>query len=315
MRNALLVAALAFVSCSARTVTPPPPEVTGADAGAVEASCGCAQWTAPVDVGPIGEPALVELSGLAASRAHPGVLYAHNDSGDTARFFALSTAGNALGEFQLSGATAIDWEDLAVGPCGGPSCVYLGDIGDNLRRRTDYAVYRVAEPDVEASAPVGVVVLPAFERLAFAYPLGEKNNAETLLVHPVTGRLYVATKEPTGQPSRLFRFPAAPSTTAPSELELVGTLPVPTPTDAQLTAGAVSPCGDRLLLRMYNRLVELTVPAGQPFEAVLGATPVTVPSATEDQGEAVAWSADGRGYFTSSEVVVHPARLSQVGCR
>ena len=42
-----------------------------------------------------------ELSGLAASSKHPGILYAHNDSGDTARFFALSEAASFQAELHL----------------------------------------------------------------------------------------------------------------------------------------------------------------------------------------------------------------------
>ena len=64
------------------------------DAGpvAVDAGpdCRCSAWGNPRNVGTIGAP-LVELSGLVASRPPPGVLFAHNDSGDTARFFSLST--------------------------------------------------------------------------------------------------------------------------------------------------------------------------------------------------------------------------------
>jgi hypothetical protein len=40
-----------------------------------------------------------------------------------------------------------------------------------------------------------------------------------------------------------------------------------------------------------------------------------VPVADEPQGEAVAYRADGLGYFTSSEVVSGPVGLSAVRCR
>ena len=98
--------------------------------------------------GTITDPALVEISGLAASRTVPGVLWANNDSGDGPRVYALSAAGELLGTYDLAGAEAIDWEDIAVGPGPDPSLhyVYVGDIGQNGGLRDQVEVYRVPEP-------------------------------------------------------------------------------------------------------------------------------------------------------------------------
>src|SRR5689334_14681170 len=90
----------------------------------VSTSCGtCTVYGTPSVVGNVPS-ALVELSGLAPSHRHPGVLYMHNDSGDTARFFAMSEAAVGLGEFRVQAASAVDWEDIAVGPCPAGSCVF-----------------------------------------------------------------------------------------------------------------------------------------------------------------------------------------------
>ncbi len=255
----------------------------------------------PAKAGPVlGEPDLIELSGLVASRAQPGVLYAHNDSGDTARFFAMDTAARPLGRFVLEGATARDWEDIALGPCPWGTCVYLGDIGDNRRVRSDCAVYRVKEPSVAVGKGAGTVSV-AWEKLAYRYPDEERNNAETLLIHPVSGELYVITKQPAGVPSRVFKFPMPLDPSKEVTLVKVVDLKLPAASDQAITAGDLSPDGAALLLRMYNRLVELKLPAGAPFERIFSAEAVEVPVSAEPQGEAVAWRADGRGYYTSSE--------------
>jgi hypothetical protein len=283
------------------------------DAGAGDAGLACcAQWGNPRVAGPLGDAELVELSGLVASRSQPGVLYAHNDSGDSARFFALSTTGAALARFTLSGATARDWEDIALGPCDAGACVWLGDIGDNAFVRTDYAVFRVVEPQVP---PDGGTVDVAWERFAYEFPDGEKHNAESLFAHPVTGRLYLVTKENLG-PSQVYRFPEPLNAQGVNVLDYVTTLSVPTAVDGRLTAADVSPCGDSILLRLYNRLVELKLPAGETnFERIFGATPVDVPVANEPQGEAVAYSADGRTFFTASEKLIDPVQLNESRCR
>lgn len=275
----------------------------GADAGTAftdDGGCACAAWGPSASAGLLADPELVELSGLAASRAHPGVLWAHNDSGDSARFFGLSDQGATLGRFTLPGAVARDIEDLALGPCPLGTCVYLGDIGDNLAVRDDTAVFRVAEPQPRPDAGTGSFPV-SFERFDFAYPNGRHHNAEALLVHPVTGDVYVLTKQGPGTRSRVYRFPRPLDASAEAVLEDLGEASVPASGDLHLTGGDVSPCGNALLLRMYNRVVELRLPPGRPFEAIFQAAPRALPTASEPQGEAVAWSHDGRAYFTASE--------------
>lgn len=305
---------LLLATCAPRPAATLIPEVElpGADGGAPDAGprCDCAVWGNPRPVGTIGAP-LDELSGLVASRRQPGVLFAHNDSGDTARFFALAGTGAILEEYTLEGVPARDWEDVALGPCPEGTCLSLGDIGDNSEVRTDYAVYRVPEPMVGDAGVVSV----GWVRLGYEFPGKARHNAEALLAHPVTGRLYLITKPVTG-PSEVYRFPAEPSATESSVLELVATLAVPGAADRPLTAADVNPCGTAVLLRMYNRLVELRLPVGATdFEALFTQEPVTVPSAQEPQGEAVAYGPDGVTYFTASEKLVGAPPLYEHRCR
>ena len=313
VKHVLLASALFSFSCTPRLATTLVPELGSVD-GSVEVvdagpSCPCVQWGNPRNAGLVTEP-LVELSGLVASRAQPGVLYAHNDSGDTARFFAIGVDARLLQTFTLDGATANDWEDIALGPCPSGTCVYLGDIGDNLRIRTNYAIYRVPEPQVTS----GTTSVP-WVRFAYEYPSAARHNAEAIFMHPVTGRLYLVTKEDTA-PSEVYRFPLPFDAAKTAVLERVATLTVPSQTDRPLTAADVNPCGTAVLLRMYNRLVELRLPANETdFEKIFLVEPVTVPFANEGQGEAVAYSASGMSYFTSSEKLVDPPPLFEYRCR
>src|SRR2546427_279731 len=84
-------------------------------------------------VGTLRDPRLFEASGIAVSRAHPGVLWTHNDSGDSATVYAITLAGNLLATYRVPGATAVDWEDIALGPCPEHAgrCLFIADTGDN----------------------------------------------------------------------------------------------------------------------------------------------------------------------------------------
>ena len=100
-----------------------------------------------------------ETSGLAASSVNKGLLYIHNDSGDTSRFFLIGEDGTlkAIYTFKanpLIKNTVTDCEDIAVsiGPKAGKHYVYIGDIGDNNAKRKYITVYRIKEPKLKSSA-------------------------------------------------------------------------------------------------------------------------------------------------------------------
>ncbi|HEX9611134.1 MAG TPA: hypothetical protein VF978_04545, partial [Gemmatimonadales bacterium] len=98
--------------------------------------------------GEFKNPRLTESSGVAVSRTHTGVLWTHNDSGDGPYLYATDLRGGDRGFLRVSGAEAIDWEDMALGPCPlRGTCLYLADTGDNLEVRPSVTVYAVPEPE------------------------------------------------------------------------------------------------------------------------------------------------------------------------
>lgn len=282
--------------------------------GGVTCQQTCSSWTNERTVGSVLDP-VKELSGLAASRTQANVLYAHNDSGDQARFWAISaTNGTVMQQFLLEApATNVDWEDAAMGPCPNSSapCLFIGDVGDNSLLRTSYALYVVPEPLVTAG---GKKMSVPFQTLPFTYPNGDRKNSEAILVDPTNGRPYVITKEDVGRASLVYRFPLPLTPGVSVELELVGASPVPASNDLQLTGADASPCGDAILLRTYGRLWMLRA-SDLGLESAFASTPINMPVLQEDQGEAVAFAADGRSYFTSSETIVDPAPLNSSTCR
>lgn len=158
---------------------------------------------------------LAEASGVAASRKLPGVLWAHNDSSEPT-LVAVSADGASVGRLWIARAAVEDWEDVAVGPCPGGSCIYVGDIGDNNARRSSLTIYRVSEPDSG-----GDVRSRKTESMRLTYPDGPK-DAEALAVVP-NGSVYVVTK---GERSAvvLYRTPGPFTNGATVRLEPVATI-------------------------------------------------------------------------------------------
>jgi hypothetical protein len=292
----------------AEAATTDAPDATEEEAAAPPCPA-CQAYGAVTTIGELEDQRINEISGLAASRLHPGLYYAHNDSGDSARFFALDASGATRGEFQLAQpATAVDWEDLAVGPCALGSCVYLGDVGDNFAQRDDYVVYVVPEPvEWDDSQPV-VVNTTAYP---FRYPDGP-HNCETMLVHPVTGDIYLVTK---GSTWSVYKLPTPHTPGVQAVLEPLGTAALASAGQVA-TGGSVHPCGTRALIRSYGSLWEYRLGEGQAFDQLFQNPPTVVPVANHDQelqGESVGYQLDGLGYLTVSEG--QSAAIHRVRCQ
>jgi len=119
------------------------------------------------------------------------------------------------------------------------------------------------------------------------------------MVDPVSSDILIITKETNGR-SKVFRAPGSSSTTTATVLELVATLTLATSGQGALaTAGDISPSGDRIILRTYTAI--LLWRRGASWSETFSATPIELPSATETQGEGLAFSADGRGWYSAGE--------------
>lgn len=235
-----------------------------------------------------------ELSGLVASRRHPDLFWAHNDSGHAVELFAIRKSGEVVARFPLE-VKAHDLEDLALGPCSAgteETCVYLADVGDNYQVRSEVRILKVPEPDPSAPGSLRPEVL------AFRYPDG-KHNAESLIADPISGALYVITKAP-GTLGQVYRLDGLAEGVMAAAV-LVGTLRPRRGDDHVSTAADLHPTGRRLLLRTYSQVWEFRAPDAGTVEALVNAPGIEVPTAPQQQGEAIAYTADGVGYVMASE--------------
>lgn len=246
------------------------------------------------------DKAITESSGLAASRRSDNLFWTHNDSGDEPLIYAFDRKGRALATFAVTGATASDWEDIAAGPGPGGPALYIADIGDNARRRKDCVVYRVPEPMVGGAPSREIRETAPAVRLRFRYPDG-RHDAESLMVHPQTGDLYIASKNV--KPPVVYRFPTPLSPERRVTLERVAKLRGISPV---LTGGDIAPDGRRLVLRDYLVAFEYHLPPGRPFAAIFHTQPRPIALARERQGESIAYRRDGRALLTTSEGLPTP---------
>lgn len=246
-----------------------------------------------------------EASGIATGIASPGAFYVQNDSGDSARFFALDRhTGTTLATYTVPGVSNVDWEDIAVArDRRGVASVWIADIGDNDSKRGEVRIYRVDEPHVEAGVDA-TTTAPDVWRLR--YP-GGPVDAESLAVAP-GGVAYIVTKSIFGA-SEVYAVPARPDPAKVQALRRIGQIdfhPTGTPGGPNIvgqvtaTGAALSRDGSILVVRTYTDAYLWTVRGGDVARA-LRAKPVHVRLPEQPQGEGVA--IDGSRLIVDSEHV------------
>lgn len=263
-------------------------------------------YSSPVTVGALKSRSISESSGLAASRTTPGVYWTHNDSGNGPFLFAFDASGAARGVWQVPGASSRDWEDMAAGPGAdaGKSYLYIGDIGDNSETRAEIVVYRIPEPVVTAADATSTKKKPQLtdppEIFRLRYPDG-KHDAETLLVHPQTGHLYVVTKVLFENPG-VYEASMPLSVVTSNTMKRVGSLEIPSLLGGFVTGGSISPDGTRVVLCDYFHAYELVMPKnGSRFDAIWKQSFITIDLGRRSQGEAIAYRLDSKALLATSE--------------
>ena len=267
--------------------------VAGAQAGARPAAprppALCGRLRARV-TGRVGDPSANELSGLVRSRSQPGLLWSHDDSGAGPVLFGLRADGRVAARPTVSGAQAVDWEDIAAGPgADGRPLLYVGDLGDNASQRPAVDVYRVAEPGPGATATA-----PA-ARLRLRYPDGA-HDAEALLVDPLRGDLVIVTKALGA--ARAYRTSARLPAGSQATLRRGPSIAL-----SLVTAGDVSADGRIVVLRGYDRLAVWVRRGRERLTTTLRRAPCLSPTslAAEGQGEAIALDRHGTSFATVAE--------------
>ncbi|MDB5110602.1 MAG: hypothetical protein JWR67_1716 [Mucilaginibacter sp.] len=250
---------------------------------------------------------LLEISGVAASRATPGLLYIHNDSGNPNQIYLTDGSGADKGSITLTTVGNRDWEDIAVGPgpVAGKSYVYVGDIGDNNAKYSSVFIYRFPEPDLTGKTLPVILNITSVDIIELKYPDGPR-NAETLMVDPVTKDIYIASKESNTSKIYVARYPQ--SITAVTVLRPVVQLYF-----NKATGSDISPDGTEILLRSNELVWYWKLPADMSISSGLLTKPQHAPYANnEPQGEGIGFAADGTGYYTDTEVRDYPGKSATI---
>jgi hypothetical protein len=263
-------------------------------ASAAEAD-GPVEYGEPKQLARLADRSINESSGLAVSRRNKGIFWTHNDSGGTARIYAIDADGNTCATFTLIGAKNRDWEDIAAYELDGTPYLVVADIGDNGKRRSVYVLYIVEEPEVDARRRNVQEKLRLSQLILFKYPDGSQDG-EGMAVAPHSKTIFVATRNyrprcdvyslplPEKQPGKGL------TATHVARLKItVG------------NAMDISPDGRRAVIGTYHDAYEFTRRGAETWADAMKRKPRKLSMPKRRKGEAIAYGTDGKTLYLTSE--------------
>jgi len=242
---------------------------------------------------------LKEASGLVASIANPGMLWAHNDSGNPAEIFLIDTLAQIKMVCRLANIKNRDWEDIAIGtgPDSTKHYIYVADIGDNDARYPVKILYRFEEPLLTQES----VTITSFDTLYLKLDDGTR-DAEAIMIDPLEHGMYLLSKREDSVHFYKVNYPYEGDT-------LNARFRVKLPY-RNINAAEISPDGTEVVIKDYENIYYWHRPDAGKVSHLLQTPPVVLPYQPEKQGEAITFARDGSGYYTLSESKAgQPARL------
>lgn len=273
----------------------------------------------PAKTGTLPSPLVEEASGLAPSRRTVGLFWAHNDSGDRPVLYAVSEAGELKGRILVSGAEAIDWEDMASFVLDGQSYLLAADVGDNKSVRKSVTLYVVPEPELSSLNPKEERSVKPAWTIPFVFEDGPR-DCEAVAVDPAAGTILLVSKRTT--PPMVYALPLRPAhegvPQVAKRVATLGALPKPSLIDRSLplpswryrdepTALDISADGRLAALLTYGEVRIYERKEGQSWPEALTSSPgIPLPAHELFQAEGVCFSDNGAYVYVVGEGAKQP---------
>jgi hypothetical protein len=287
----------------------------------------CAMPLGMTQAGSITAPSIDEASGLAVSRLNDKILWVHNDSGDTARIFAIDTQGHQLATVNITGVKNIDWEDIASFVYQGEAYLLIADVGDNQAKRSQYQLHLIKEPDLsQLNGQKTLSVKPSWS-MTFTYPEGA-HDCESVAVDVAKQKILLLTKR--DKLPILYELPLiAPSAQGDSnnvsvqminkQAKRLGEIaPLPTAMldyvsiytwagfAGKPTAMDISADGLSAVVLTYTHAFYFTQSQPGDWLALFSTQPQEIALPAIKQAEGVAFSQEGNSIYITSEMLPAP---------
>lgn len=265
------------------------------------------KWSEPAFAGLPDASLLGELSGMARSNSHPGLIWTINDGGNDAEIIAIDKTAKTIARIRIDGVQNIDWEDITSYQLDGRNFLAIADTGDNGGLRTELFIHIIEEPEA-----LDISSVKPKRSLRFIWKGGARDN-ESIFASSDSQSFYLISKKRV--PAELYRLPInAKDGSSPTLLTRLQGIAQPdaktmkTKDDlgryrSQITGADLSPDGQTVAVLNYQKVYFYKLPE-RPVSGIAPITSINLPWLP--QAEAIIFSLDGNSLFIGSEQMPSP---------
>ncbi|MBC7412282.1 MAG: T9SS type A sorting domain-containing protein [Bacteroidia bacterium] len=196
-------------------------------------------------------PAIVnESSGIEVNPADTSKIWTHNDSGDSAYVYQVTTQGQLLRKIIIGTGKAVDIEDITRDDAGN---YYIADVGNNNNNRTNLIIHKVANLDTVTTKAVNndKIFFSYPDQTLFPPPAAMQNFDCEALFH-YNKHLYLFSKNKGN--STFVRMYSVPDSAGTYVATLVDSVDIGTNIGSWITAADMSPDHSKIALLSDNSL-------------------------------------------------------------
>jgi len=253
----------------------------------------------------IEDNSIDESSGLAVSNYSSELLWTHNDSGNTAIIYALSTDGKKRASVFLEGVFNRDWEDLSSFRWQDQGYLLIADSGNNWGLNLSSFLHIFKEPklaNVNSASTEPVSREPAWS-IEYDFEDGNLYDVEAVAVDIHSEKILLLSKEPRQVKVfelPLFQSPDSGEVISARKIAEIDYLKYPSAMD-------ISTSGSRAAILSYGRVYLFNKTGQQSWADVFEAPDSIIKYRGLYQPEALCFDKKAQRLFISSEKL--PAKL------
>ena len=125
------------------------------------------------------------------------LIWTLEDAGNKAVIYAVNTRGELVKKLKVKDVKNKDWEDLTSDKQGN---LYIGDIGNNSKKRKSYTIYKITNPN-------SAIDQVSTERIKFSLPEGQ-NSLDFEAFFALGNSFYLFSKQ--HKKTKVFEVPNSP---------------------------------------------------------------------------------------------------------
>ena len=252
-----------------------------------------------IKLGKIEPKSINESSGATRAINFKDAFWTHNDSGGRNNLYLLSLSGKHLATCPIPGARNRDWETLDGFVMDGKSYLLIGDVGDNLSKRTDCELLLVEEPKfkLKKGTIINETLKPTIIPIRFK---DGPHNCEAMAVDAEQETIYLFEKryvdDTSGKLPGIYRAKFKTDGSAITA-ERLSNYPI-----RNVTGMAIDETGTQLVVRNYLNAHLFRRKKNQTWDEVLSSPkPKVVFTPIQSQSEAIFFTEDSQSVVITSE--------------